>query len=134
MSVDQALVDAAVRLLNARFPGRGGIAAAMYTDRGTLLTGVNFEPDWGGGGFCAETGPIAEATKLGERVVASACVSRLGGDAPILVLAPCGICQERLFHFGPEVTVAVHDASRPAGWSARTLREVQPYHWVNPFR
>ena len=133
MPVDQALVDAAVALLNARFPGQEGIAAAMYTAQGEILTSVFFEPKWGSAMLCAEAGAICEAEKRGVAIVASVCVSRLSGSSPVLVLTPCGICQERLFHWGPEVQVAVPLADDPTRWEQKCLREVQPYYWVNAF-
>ena len=131
--LDQDLVDAARGLLERRFPGEEGIAAAMYTEDGAVLTSVFFEPEWGSGMLCAETGAICEAEKLGKRVTASVCVSRLSGQDPILILTPCGICQERLFHWGPDLEVAVPDSEDPTKWKAKTLREVQPYYWVNAF-
>ena len=133
MYLDQALVDAAVALLESRFPGREGIAAAMYTEEREVLTSVYFEPKWGSALLCAEAGAVCEAEKLGKRVVASACVSRLSGSSPIRVITPCGICQERLFHWGEDVEVAVPNASDATTWSARTLKEVQPYYWVKAF-
>ena len=134
MPMDQRLFDAARRLLEERFTGAEGIAAAVYTADGDLLTSVSFEPEWGGGGLCAETGAILEAVKRNKRVAASVCVSRLSGSDPIVVLTPCGICQERLFHWGGEVEVAVPDPVDPTRWRAKRLSEVQPYHWVNVFR
>ncbi len=134
MKLDQALVDAAIELLEQRFPGTDGIAAAMYTEDGDVLTSVFFQPEWGGGGLCAETGAICEAAKLNKRIAASVCVSRLSGDSPVVVLTPCGICQERLFHWGEDVEVAVPDPADPTSWVVRTLKEVQPYYWVNAFK
>jgi cytidine deaminase len=127
------LVDAATDLLCSWFPGTGGIAAAMATEDGDLLTGVVFDPEWGGGGLCAETLPILEAVKRRTRVVATACVGRLDGEAPVKILTPCGICQERLFHFGADVRVAVPHPDDPGQWQVRTLAEVQPYYWVNAY-
>ena len=135
MRLDDHLVSAARELLETRFPGAEGISAAMYTEDGTVLTSVFFEPEWGGGGLCAETGAMCEAEKLGKNVTASVCLSRLSGDQPIVVLTPCGICQERLFHWGG---LGRGGGARcreiPAGWEARTLAEVQPYYWVNAFK
>ncbi len=133
MRLDQNLVDAARGLLESRFPGEEGIAAAMYTEDGTVLTSVFFEPEWGSGMLCAEAGAMCEAEKLNKRVTASVCVSRLSGEDPILILTPCGICQERLFHWGGDLEVAVPDPSDPTRWTAKTLNEVQPYYWVNAF-
>jgi cytidine deaminase len=133
MGLDQRLVDAAIALLEQRFPTEGGIAAAMATDDGQIFTGVSFQPEWGGGGLCAETGPICEAAKLNVRITASVCVSRLSGDGQIIILTPCGICQERLFHWGGSIEVAVPDPERVSGWRARTLDQIQPYYWVNVY-
>lgn len=134
MKLDQALVDVATDLLEKRFPAAEGIAAAMYTDDGLILTSVVFEPEWGGGGLCAETGAICEAVKLDKRITASVCVSRLSGDGPIVILTPCGICQERLFHWGGTVEVATPDPQDARKWQAKTLNEVQPYYWVKAFQ
>ena len=134
MHLDQRLVDAAITLLDQRFPGSDGVAAAMYTDQGTILTSVFFQPEWGGGGLCAETGAICEAQKYDQRITATVCVSRLSGTHPIVILTPCGICQERLFHWGDQVEVAVPDPADPTKWLAKTLKDIQPYYWVNVFK
>jgi hypothetical protein len=42
MPMDQRLFDAARRLLEERFAGAEGIAAAVYTADGDLLTSVSF--------------------------------------------------------------------------------------------
>ena len=132
--MDQTLVEAAIELLETRFPESEGIAAAVRTDDGHVLTSVVFDPEWGGGGLCAETGAILEAHKLSKRVVAVACVSRLSGKDPIIILTPCGICQERLFHWSGTVEVAIPDPNDPRKWILKTLAEVQPYYWVNVYK
>ena len=45
VQLDRDLVDTA-EALRRRFPGSEGIAAAMYTADGDVLTGVFFEPEW----------------------------------------------------------------------------------------
>ena len=134
MQVDQQLIDAAIELLKRRFPNSGGVAAALYLDDGQILSGVNFDTEWGGGGLCAETGPICTAYTLGRQVTACAAVGRLSADEPIVILAPCGICQERLIHFGPHVQVAVPHPQDPTQWQSKSLEEVMPYYWVNAYR
>src|SRR5215472_3043236 len=130
MHLDQRLVDAAIELLNARFPeDQDGGAAAMYTREGALLTSIGADSLNAAAGLCYETGCICEAQKLGQTVTASVCVCRPAHTEKILVLTPCGICQERLFWWGPEVEVAVPDPQDPSRWLAKTLREVQPYYW-----
>jgi cytidine deaminase len=51
-----------------------------------------------------------------------------------MILSPCGLCQERLFHWGDQVEVAVPLPGDPTRWQAKTLREVQPHYWVNAFK
>jgi cytidine deaminase len=130
MKLDQTLYQAAVDLLHTRYPTSGGLATALYTEDGTILTSVHFQPEWGVGGLCAETGAILEAHKLDKRVAAIICVSR---DGPIVIATPCGLCQERLFHWGGGVEVAVPDPADGTRWLPKTLREIQPYYWVNVF-
>ncbi len=129
MRIDQRLIDAVVALLKARFPNGEGVAAALYTEDGELITSVGFDPPGGVASLCAETGAILEAHKLGKRVVACACVvHKTPGEKP-RILSPCGVCQERLVHWGYDVEVAVPDPADATQWQAKRLHEVQPFHW-----
>lgn len=133
VNLDQKLLDAAIAQLERRWPvGEPGGAAAMYLDDGQIVTSVGFDNVNGGVTLCGETGAICQAYTLNRRVVASAYVFREAGGEPY-VLAPCGICQERLALWGPDVQVAVPDSDSPTGWSARTLAEVHPYYWAKAF-
>ncbi|MEZ4869596.1 MAG: cytidine deaminase [Caldilineaceae bacterium] len=133
MRVDQALYQAAADLLNARYPNTGGLAAALYTADGTIYSSVHFQPEWGPGGLCAETGALLEAHKFNKQVTAILCVSRLSGDSPIVIATPCGLCQERLFHWGQNLEVAVADPNDGSRWLAKSLYEIQPYYWASVF-
>jgi cytidine deaminase len=130
MHLDDDLVATAQRTLEARFPESGGLAAAVYTADAALLTSVVFDPEWGGGGLCAETGALLEAHRDQRAVTAVACVSRLSAADRFVIATPCGICQERLYHWGYGVEVAVPRDDDPTHWQMRTLGELQPYHWV----
>ena len=77
MHLDNALVQTAQRTSEARFPHSGGLAAAGYTADGGPLTSVVFDPEWGGGGLCAETGALLDAHRDQRAATAVACVSRL---------------------------------------------------------
>lgn len=133
MRLDQNLVDTATELLKTRFPNSGGLAAAAYTREGEIFTSVVFDPEWGGGGLCAETGALLEIHKANQHLTAIACVTRLEADSPIMIATPCGICQERIYHWGYNVEIAVPRAGKPYEWEMKTLREIQPYHWVQVF-
>ncbi len=134
MKLDQALVDAAIAQLDRRWPpGEEGGAAAVYLDDGRILTSVGLDNFNGGVTLCHETGAFCQAYTLDRRVTASVCVFRMPEDQRIVVLPPCGICQERLALWGPEVEVGVPDPDAPAGWRARTLAEVNPCYWGPQF-
>ncbi|MEO0562175.1 MAG: cytidine deaminase, partial [Chloroflexota bacterium] len=133
MKLDQKLIDAATDQLATRFPGEGGLAAAAYTADGSLFTSVVFDPEWGGGGLCAETGALLDIHKTNKRLTAIACVSRLDGDGPLYIATPCGICQERIYHWGYDVEIAVPTPEDPTQWMMRTLGDIQPYHWVRVY-
>jgi cytidine deaminase len=126
VTLDQRLVDAAIDQLTRRWPEGGWhVAAAVYLDDGEILTSVGLDNLHSGAGLCAETGALIQAYTMDRAVTASACVCR-DEQGAIAVLAPCGICQERLALWGPAVQVAVADGT---GWATRTLGELHPYYW-----
>jgi cytidine deaminase len=131
MSLDQSLVDAAIHQALTRFPSGYAGAAAIRTESGKILTSVCFDPPNSGAALCHETGAYCEANRLGDPVVASVCVSRSSPDRPFLILTPCGICQERLSLWGPNVEVAVAVPGKPSEWQKKLLSELQPHYWRN---
>ncbi|MCC5580024.1 cytidine deaminase [Microtetraspora sp. AC03309] len=134
MNLDQRLVDAAIAQMDRRWPAREyGGAAAVYLDDGEILTSVALDNLNAGVTLCHETGAICQAYTLDRRITASVCVCRIPGRDGVVVLAPCGICQERLALWGPDVQVGVSDHTTPTGWRARTLREVNPFYWGSEF-
>lgn len=133
MRLDQKLVDAAIEQASIRFPGGEGGAAALYTSRGEILTSVCFDSPNEAANLCHETGAICEAFRRDSAVTASVCVSRESPEDSFVILAPCGICQERLAVWGLDLEVAVPLGSDPTRWEARTLREVHPFYWRTPW-
>ncbi len=131
MPLDQPLVDAAIQQALARFPSGYAGVAAIRTETGQILTSVCFDPPNAGAGLCHETGAYCEANRLDVRVVASVCVSRSEPGKPFLILAPCGICQERLALWGADVEVAVAVPGMPGQWQSKRLAELQPHYWRN---
>lgn len=133
MKLDQRLVDAALDQLNTRWPQASqAVAAAMYLDNGDILTSVSLDNFNAAATLCAETGALCQAYTLDRRVTASVCVSQEDGGV-VRVLAPCGICQERLALWGPDVQVAVADDAAACGWTTRTLVELNPFYWGTRF-
>ncbi|WP_092534002.1 cytidine deaminase [Amycolatopsis arida] len=134
MIVDERLVDAAVRLLNRRWPAAGwAVTSAMYLDDGQVITSVGLDNLNAGAVLCAEVGALCQAYTLNRQVAASVCVCRDGDRGSIVVLAPCGICQERLALWGPDVQVAVPTDGQPGGWMSLRLADLHPYYWGSHF-
>jgi cytidine deaminase len=129
--LDQALIDAAIQQALKRFPSGYAGAAAVKLEDGRILTSVYFDSPNEGANLCHETGAYCEANRIGARVVASVCVSRSEPGRPFLILAPCGICQERLALWGDDVEVAVAVPGKPGVWQSRRLAELQPHYWRN---
>lgn len=136
MQVDQRLVDAAIQQALERWPDEEAGAAAAYLADGRILTSVYVETPNMVVNLCHETGAICEAHRLNMAIVASVCVSRESKDAPFLILTPCGVCQERLAHWGGEVQVGVVHPDDPTRWLSRRLGDVTPFYWrkaIEPF-
>jgi cytidine deaminase len=134
MAIDQELVDAAVNLVEARLPQvewAGG--AAMRLHDGTIVTSLAPKARNPAVETCHETGALCEAYKLDKNVVASVCVIRSSPSGDFWILTPCGVCQERLFSYGPAVEVAVPEADDPRKWRSLRLDEVQPHWWSKVF-
>ena len=134
MKLDQKLVDAAIKFLEERLPdGDWEGAAAMYTEKGRILTSTAPGEINNGASLCHETGAICEAYSLNEKITASVCVIR-DQNKEIHILTPCGICQERLFYWGDEIEVAVPKSNDSTKWMVKTLKDIQPYHWYKIFK
>jgi cytidine deaminase len=134
MALSQLLVDAALRQAIERFPTGYAGAAAVETNTGRIITSVCFDAPNEAVSLCHEAGAFCETNRLGEQVVASVCVSRSSPDRPFLVLPPCGICQERLALWGPDVEVAVSVPGKPGAWQSKRLHEVNPHYWLDSVR
>jgi cytidine deaminase len=104
-----------------------GVAAAAMTESGQTLLGVWVDAMVDSACLCAETGPICEAHRTKQRIVASICVRWAEPDGAT-VLAACGVCQERLAVFGTGVRIAVRDES-PRGFRFRPLSDLRPSPW-----
>ncbi|MFH9957582.1 cytidine deaminase [Streptomyces roseolus] len=134
MTLDQELVDAAIAQLNRRWPPEEpGGAAAVRLDDGRILTSVGFDNIHASVTLCQETGAYCQAYTLDRAVTASVCVFRDPEDGRHVILPPCGVCQERLALWGPDVEVGVPDPEDPTRWIARRLEEVNPYYWAPHF-
>ncbi|GAA1247618.1 cytidine deaminase [Oryzihumus leptocrescens] len=134
MDVDQRLLDAAVDQMERRWPaGEQAGAAAVYLSDGSILTSVCLDNINPGVVLCHEVGALCQAYTQNAIVVASGCAGRDEGSAQLHVYAPCGVCQERLALWVPDVQVGVSDPASASGWSSRSLRDVNPHYWAARF-
>lgn len=133
MDIEQKLYQAAIELIEKRYPTGWGGAAAMYTNDGEILTSVAPEVINASTELCIETGAILEAHKFNAKITHSICVVRDVENEEFKVLTPCGVCQERLIYWGRDVKVAVSsNDEKPLLF--KTLEEVQPYHWSKAYK
>jgi cytidine deaminase len=107
---DQALIRAAIDLINARYvENRHHIAAAVRGKSGKIYTGLHLDTYVGRASVCAEAVALGQAMAAGEQSI-EAIVSvrhprpREQHREPQLV-SPCGICREMLNDFAPGAVV-----------------------------
>ncbi|HCH4281908.1 TPA: cytidine deaminase, partial [Vibrio parahaemolyticus] len=110
-----------------RYPTGWGGAAAVRTRSGKILTSVAPDVKNDALSLCMEVGAYLEAHKLNEAVTHSLCICREDENGDFLVLSPCGICQERLVHWGGDVKAAISNESNELVF--KTIRELMPHHW-----
>ncbi len=133
MKLDQKLVDAAIQLVEKRFPQEawaGG--AAMLASDGRIFVSTAPHVENESVSLCHEVGAICEAYRENAKITATVCVSR-DDQKNYHILTPCGVCQERLMTWGEQVEVAVPNARDSRKWEVKTLAEIQPYYWKKPF-
>lgn len=131
MDIENALYEAAVQLITKRYPKGWGGAAAMYMKDGQILTSVAPDVLNASTELCMETGAILEAHKLDTAVTHSICIAREDEHTPFKILTPCGTCQERLVYWGSTVKAAV--TTKDNVLLFKTLKELQPYHWLSAY-
>jgi len=127
MSIETALYETAIALIEKRYPSGWGGAAAIRTETGKILSSIAPDTKNDALSLCMEVGSYLEAHKLNDAVTHSLCIYRKNENTDFIILSPCGICQERLIHWGGNVKVAVTNKKNILLF--KSLRELQPYHW-----
>jgi cytidine deaminase len=127
MTIEQTLLQAATELIKARYPTGWGGAAALRTASGRILTSVAPDTKLDALALCMEVGACLEAHKINEQVTHSLCVFRENPESGFVILTPCGICQERLSHWGGDVNVAVSNSGNELMF--KRLHALMPHHW-----
>lgn len=125
--MEEELFAAAKQLINSRYPTGWGGAAAIATKSGKILTSVAPDTKNDSLSLCMEVGACLEAHKLNEQVTHSLCICRDSERSEFIILTPCGICQERLSHWGGGISVAISNAENKLIF--KKLRELMPFHW-----
>jgi cytidine deaminase len=126
--MDRELYDAAVTFMDDRYGSEEAGVAAMITVTGKTLISVSPDTKNDALSLCMEVGACLEAHKLDEAITHSLCIWRGKGKKEINILTPCGICCERLSHWGGDVKVAISNPENNLIF--RPLREFLPHHWT----
>ena len=126
-TIETVLFKSAVELIESRYPQGWGGAAAIRTESGKILTSVAPDTKNDGLSLCMEVGAYLEAHKLDEKVTHSLCIFREDESSEYFILSPCGICQERLVHWGGDVQAAITTKDNKLVF--KSLRELMPDHW-----
>ena len=124
---EQRLYHAAVELIKKRYPRGWGGAAAVRTETGKILTSIAPDTKNDALSLCMEVGAFLEAHKLNEKVTHSLCICREDESSEFLVLSACGVCQERLVHWGGDVKAAISTKENKLVF--KTIRELMPHPW-----
>ena len=127
MELNRELYRAAVSTAESRYPRGWSGAAALSTASGKILTSVAPETKNDALSLCMEVGACLEAHKLSETVTHSICLYRENEKEQFIILSPCGICLERLAHWGGDVLVAISNPENV--FIFKPLREMLPHHW-----
>ncbi len=103
----------------SKFP----VGAALLTDSGEIITGVNVENASYGGTICAERSAMVRAISGGQRSFQAMAVS--GTQGP---LWPCGICLQFMLEFEPNLLVIT--GSDEDHLESRRLAELLPKGFI----
>jgi cytidine deaminase len=96
------------------------VGAAILTASGAVYTGCNIEIASYGATSCGERTAAFKAVSEGEREFRAIAVVTSNGAAP------CGICRQVLYEFGPDMTVIMADPEGVITWEG-PLTDLLPY-------
>jgi len=131
MTIELELYNAVRELIEQRYPTGWGGGGAVRVEDGTIYTSVAPEILNASTELCMETGAILEAHKFNQKVTHSICLARDDENSVLKILSPCGICQERLRFWRPQVLCAVSNKEQLLIF--KSLSELQPYYWYSAY-
>ena len=119
---EQELIEAAVNVrANAYAPySRFLVGAALLTNDGKVVTGVNVENASYGLTMCAERVAVGAAVAAGHRQFSAIAIASRGG------VSPCGACRQVLAQFGIDLDIWLVDADDVHGLRRSSLRSLLP--------
>lgn len=98
------------------------VGAALLTNGGSIIAGVNVENASYGMTICAERSAVFAAVSQGMRDFGAIAIATAGGQAP------CGACRQVLAEFAPDLLVLLVDADHPEQTPRRLrLSELLPH-------
>lgn len=103
------------------------VGAALLTAKGELFRGANVENASYGATNCAERSAIFSAVaQSGPRleILAIAVASE-----KLAACAPCGICRQVIYEFGPQARVLFRDSR---GWTESAIADLLPHGFRLP--
>ena len=98
------------------------VGAALLTQKGEVITGVNVESASYGLTCCAERVALFKALSEGARNFVALAIVAPVKNGPM----PCGACRQVLFEFAPELPILLVDVDRPGQIVEVNLRELLP--------
>jgi cytidine deaminase len=96
------------------------VGAAILTASGAVYTGCNIEIASYGATSCGERTAAFKAVSEGDREFRAIAVVTSNGAAP------CGICRQVLYEFGPDMIVIMADPEGAITWEG-LLTDLLPY-------
>lgn len=130
--IEKEMYEKAVKFLNQRYGASSGGVGIVRVNSGEYYISVWNETHNSSVDLCAETGAILEAHKYNKKITHSLCVARDDNSEKIEILTPCGVCQERLYFWGPDVKCAISNEDNNLIF--KPLKELQPYYWNLEFK
>ena len=121
-AVRQRLIDAATAARRQAYVpySEYPVGAAVLTPSGDVYTGCNIEIASFGATVCGERTAVFKAVSEGERAFTAIAVVTSNGAAP------CGICRQVLYEFGPEMIVVMADDQGQIAWEG-PLTDLLPH-------
>ncbi len=110
MAIPQQVRDELIeRALNIRKRAyapysRYNVGAALLTDSGEIIDGVNVENAVHSMGICAERNAVFQAVTLGQHSFRAIAIATDNGGSP------CGACRQVLYEFGLDIEIYTIDS------------------------